>query len=62
MTDERAANWEDCTAARLFYTSAESEDIVAGYAAHLLADHTPSIMEQGDIDGKMWTFDVGANL
>jgi hypothetical protein len=30
--------------------------------AYLLADHTPSITEPADIDGKTWTFDVGANL
>ena len=30
--------------------------------AYLLADHTPSITEPANIDGKMWTFDVGANL
>jgi hypothetical protein len=30
--------------------------------AYLLADHNPSIKTPAEIDGKMWTFDVGANL
>ena len=30
--------------------------------AYLLADHNPSIKEPADVDGDVWTFDVGANL
>jgi hypothetical protein len=30
--------------------------------AYLLADHNPSIAEPASVDGKTWTFDVGANL
>ncbi|WP_227355999.1 hypothetical protein [Haladaptatus salinisoli] len=30
--------------------------------AYLLADHTPSITDPAETDGKTWTFDVGANL
>ncbi len=30
--------------------------------AYLLAEHNPSINEPASIDGKTWTFDIGANL